>query len=387
MEEIKPIPPISELRSWLQGRLCSLIEQKPEEVSCDEGFHELGLDSVGYLNLAIAIEEDLDIPITAKEIFLHGSVDELAEFLIRDGEEMRNRSRRLPKGAADYTTVNSGEGLAPLFWLNGYEFLEFAMPHIPEERPVYYLHHQGSDGKPARHRSMEAMADYYIDTIMHVEPEGPYCLGGFSIGGTLAHEIACRLVAMGKQVDLLMLLSPAGHPKPMEEAFYRFHRKHAASLGRFSGRLYMMRQALGLRGRLASEQVEQLKTRMECYRYFWSRRPLPSRLIWPHMRPIYARARRHYEVSPYKGDTILATERTITIEEWTNAVEGSCRVLPRIPLRHLDILKEEHSHLWLKGFIEPLGAPCVSPGAEEGYAGVEGLSGKATAGSPAVSGT
>ena len=74
MNEGRPIPSLSELMTWLQNRVSALVERKPAEVPSDEDFHALGLDSVGYLNLAISIEEEWDVPITAMEIFLHSNV-------------------------------------------------------------------------------------------------------------------------------------------------------------------------------------------------------------------------------------------------------------------------------------------------------------------------
>ena len=356
MDEHKPIPPLPVLKTWLQARVSALVEREPTEVPFDEDFHVLGLDSVGYLNLAISIEEEWDVPITAKEIFLHSNAELLAELLIRDGPEMRNRTRRLPIGAADCTTVNEGADLTPLFWLNGYEFLELSAPYIPPERPVYYLHHQGSDGKSARHRTMDAMAEYYLETILHVEPEGPYCIGGFSIGGPLAYEIANRLMAMGKKVELLMLLSPAGEPGRLREFFLQSSRARVSSRGALHRMLHMGRKRYGLYSRRVYNKVRRLRGRMECYRYFLMRRPLPSRLIWTHMQPIYARARKHYEISRYPGDTIIVHESTIPVEEWSENVDGACRVLPPVPVKHLELLSEEYTHLWLEEFVSPLGS-------------------------------
>ena len=354
MDEGKPIPPLSELKNWLQARVSALVERKPAEVPCDEDFHALGLDSVGYLNLAISIEEQWNVPITAMEIFLHSNVELLAEFLISAGPEMRNRTRRLPKGAAECTTVNEGSDLTPLFWLNGYEFLELFAPHIPAERPVYYLHHQGTDGKSARHRTFDAMAEYYLEMILHVEPDGPYCIGGFSIGGTLAYEIANRLTAMGKKVELLMLLSPAGNPKVLRELFWRSQRMRVVSQGALQRMLYMCRQRSVMFSRRAYHKVRQVRGRVECSLYFLTRRPLPSRLIWTHMQPIYARALKHYEISRYPSDTIIVHESTRPLPEWIESVDGTCRVLSPVPIKHLDFLAEAYTHLWLEEFVSPL---------------------------------
>ena len=354
MDESKPIPSLSELKTWLRTRVSALVERKPEEVPCDEDFHALGLDSVGYLNLAISIEEQWDVPITAMEIFLHSNVELLAEFLISTGLEMKNRTRQLPKGAAECTLVNEGADLSPLFWLNGYEFLELFAPHIPAERPVYYLHHQGTDGQPARHRTIDAMTEYYLEMILHVEPDGPYCIGGYSIGGTLAYEIANRLTAMGKNVELLMLLSPAGDPRWLRESLLRSQRIQPVSRGPLQRMLSLVRKRLGMYSRRVSNKVLRVKERVQCYQYFLTRRPLPSRLIWTHMQPIYAHALKQYTLSRYPGDTIIVYESMRSVQEWIESVDGTCHVLSPVPIKHMDFLEEAYTHLWLEEFVSPL---------------------------------
>jgi thioesterase domain-containing protein len=50
------------------------------------------------------------------------------------------------------------------------------------------------------------MAAYYIQALQTVEPTGPYLLGGWSMGGVIAFEMAQQLHAQGQRVALLALL-------------------------------------------------------------------------------------------------------------------------------------------------------------------------------------
>ena len=50
------------------------------------------------------------------------------------------------------------------------------------------------------------MAAYYIDAIRTVRPDGPYLLGGWSMGGVIAYEMARQLEERGQQVSLLALM-------------------------------------------------------------------------------------------------------------------------------------------------------------------------------------
>jgi thioesterase domain-containing protein len=49
------------------------------------------------------------------------------------------------------------------------------------------------------------MADYYIQALRTAQPTGPYLLGGWSMGGVVAFEMARQLHAQGQRVALLAL--------------------------------------------------------------------------------------------------------------------------------------------------------------------------------------
>jgi thioesterase domain-containing protein len=54
--------------------------------------------------------------------------------------------------------------------------------------------------------SVYEMAAEYVAAIRGIQPEGPYALAGWSLGGVVAHEMAVQLVAAGQTVDLLALV-------------------------------------------------------------------------------------------------------------------------------------------------------------------------------------
>ena len=67
--------------------------------------------------------------------------------------------------------------------------------HLGTEQPFYGLQAQGLDGKIPFYTSIEEMAAHYLAEIRAVQPEGPYFLGGYCMGGTLAYHIAQELLA------------------------------------------------------------------------------------------------------------------------------------------------------------------------------------------------
>jgi len=50
------------------------------------------------------------------------------------------------------------------------------------------------------------MAASYIEALRKVQPSGPYLLGGWSLGGVVAFEMARQLTGLGQSVERLLLL-------------------------------------------------------------------------------------------------------------------------------------------------------------------------------------
>jgi phthiocerol/phenolphthiocerol synthesis type-I polyketide synthase E len=62
----------------------------------------------------------------------------------------------------------------------------------------------------AGYASMSALARRYAIEIRSFQPEGPYCVGGYSFGGNLAHEIAIELERQACLVEVVVMFD--SHP-------------------------------------------------------------------------------------------------------------------------------------------------------------------------------
>jgi thioesterase domain-containing protein len=79
------------------------------------------------------------------------------------------------------------QGLAPDQPLFG-----FAAPGLNSEAPFF--------------PSLEAMAAAYLRDVREQQPRGPYLIGGYSMGGVVAFEMARQLEAAGEETGLLVLI-------------------------------------------------------------------------------------------------------------------------------------------------------------------------------------
>lgn len=83
--------------------------------------------------------------------------------------------------------------------------------HLGPEWTVYGIQSEGLDGVTQPNDDIQAMADRYLTEIRTVQPEGPYYLGGWCLGGQIGYEMAIQLESEGEIVAWLGMIQ-ARHP-------------------------------------------------------------------------------------------------------------------------------------------------------------------------------
>jgi thioesterase domain-containing protein len=102
--------------------------------------------------------------------------------------------------------------------------------HLNTERPFYGLRAVGMDDDQPPYTDIPTMATGYVETIKTIQPQGPYYLGGWSMGGVIAYEMAQQLAQQpGDNVaTVIMVDSPApvrkDKPDPLMTQLFVFAR-------------------------------------------------------------------------------------------------------------------------------------------------------------------
>ena len=175
-----------------------------ERIGVQDNFFELGGYSLLILVLCTKIEAKIGKSIPISLIFQFPTISQLAVKLEQDNH--------MDVKAFDpiVTAFEIDSILPPLFW--GFNMGSDAakiLKQLNNDRSFYLLNHQSLDSKLAKHHTIEAMANYYLQEILRIAPEGPYYLIGFSVGGVIMYEVAYQLCQQGKKVALLFLLDPS----------------------------------------------------------------------------------------------------------------------------------------------------------------------------------
>ena len=229
-----------------------------ETVGTDQNYFDLGGDSALAVELFTRIEEEFKVKLPLAILFEAPTIDELAR-VIRAETTSTSTSGWSPLVAIQ------PKGTRPRFFCmhgaggNVLIYRELAQ-HLGEDQPFFGLQAQGLDGSCPPLATVEEMATLYAQELRKFQPHGPYFIGGYCMGGTLAYEVARQLRLGGEEIGLLALFDTmnwcnVGAPTAWTNAYHSIEKVlfHAANLFQLKGsgrREFIREKVKDLRDRL-----------------------------------------------------------------------------------------------------------------------------------------
>jgi amino acid adenylation domain-containing protein len=170
-----------------------------------DNFFDLGGHSLLAVRLMARIRASFGQTLPLMALFLAPDVEQLAQRL----RQCTKQEKRSP-----LVLIQTGSQSTPLFMVHpigGQVLCYYELSrHLGPKQTVYGLEATASDETTGVSSSIEQMASGYVEAIQAVQPSGPYLLGGWSIGGIVAFEMAQRLRVAGHEVEFLAIIdSPA----------------------------------------------------------------------------------------------------------------------------------------------------------------------------------
>ena len=287
-----------------------------KRIGIRDNFFELGGHSLLAARLMHKTGLALNKTLPLAMLFGAPTIEQLATVLRHDGWS-GHWSSLVP--------IQPGGSKPPFFCVHGVGgnvlgFRELAGLMSPDY-PFYGLQAQGLDGKRPCFTRIEEMAAHYIQEIKTVQPEGPYFVGGYSLGGLIAYEMARQLLASGEAVGLVVLLDT--------------YVGKLRSISSFVTRVFDRSSRQGLFRNFSKRATESLRRR---YRGILLSRVLKN-VMWANQT-----AADRYVLRPYEGEVTLfrASEASYSSYEslysaWKSLAAGGLEV-QQIVGHHGDIL-------------------------------------------------
>ncbi len=140
--------------------------------------------------------------------------------------------------SSPFIQIKAGSQKPPIFITHGLcgtaQFSGLAK-EIRTGHPIYGIQGKGIDGMEEPFERVEDMAEFYLEALENLCPQGPYILIGYSFGGLVALAMAQRLET--NNVALLVLVDAYPHP-----SCYAWSERMRLSVTRVRGHLNEMRQ-------------------------------------------------------------------------------------------------------------------------------------------------
>jgi acyl-coenzyme A synthetase/AMP-(fatty) acid ligase/thioesterase domain-containing protein/acyl carrier protein len=176
-------------------------------VGREDHFFDTGGDSLKAIAFMIGLERAFGMELSMTLITEMPEFGALCEAL---------RERRHATSYVPLVSLKPGEGLPPVFLIPGLG--GNVAGFFPMTRRMTYpgavigIQARGLADQGAPHKTVEAMAAEYLSEVKARQPNGPYCLCGYSFGGLVAFEMARQLRESGNEVALVGLFDTMMSP-------------------------------------------------------------------------------------------------------------------------------------------------------------------------------
>lgn len=177
------------------------LDVPEDRISTDRGFFDAGGSSIGAVTVAADLRAELGTDVPVEWLFTSPTVSALAQRIDRgrsdDDSDPLGTVVRLSAGRDDRPPLFCVHPVSGLAWM--YAGLA---PHL-HGRALYGIQATGLDEIP---EDLSTLAERYVEQIRKVRKDGPFHLLGWSIGGTIVHEMASQLADFGQTVGAVVLL-------------------------------------------------------------------------------------------------------------------------------------------------------------------------------------
>jgi thioesterase domain-containing protein len=174
------------------------------DVGPDDDFFALGGDSLTALTAVGQVRAAFQMPLSIGEFVNRPTVSAVADLVRRDAGLVSSPSSVVEivpavEDRPSVYVVHAEDALSIV------SLLRRLTARHPIGRGLYALRSAGLQPDELPLSTVPEMAARYVRDLRQTQPEGPYLVGGYSMGGAIAFEMARLLRGAGEDVGLLLL--------------------------------------------------------------------------------------------------------------------------------------------------------------------------------------
>lgn len=185
---------------------------KVERVGLYDNFFELGGDSLKAAVVINRLQHLLDRVIYLAPLFQAPTIADLAAYLTEHFPEVTSKLGMIEArdNLSSVVGLQAGGSRPPFFCVH--PISGEALPYhtlaryLDPDQPAYAFQAPGLYGEAQPLARLEDLAALYVESLQQLQPEGPYRLGGWSLGGLVAFEMAQQLAAQAQRVSRLVIM-------------------------------------------------------------------------------------------------------------------------------------------------------------------------------------
>jgi acyl transferase domain-containing protein/thioesterase domain-containing protein/acyl carrier protein len=204
------------LTAHIQTQVAHLMGLKSGELlTPHQAFFDLGMDSLMSVELRNRLQKSLGCNLPSTLTFQYPTIAALIDYLADEVFQLASTTIKVIQPTREQIPpclipLQSAGTQSPFFCVHPLAGVVFPYYELSSllggERPFYGIQSIGLAANENPLTRIEDMADYYIQALRVVQPQGPYYLGGWSFGAPVAFEMAQQLQQAGESVALLVLI-------------------------------------------------------------------------------------------------------------------------------------------------------------------------------------
>jgi amino acid adenylation domain-containing protein/non-ribosomal peptide synthase protein (TIGR01720 family) len=193
--------PMSENEQKVAGIFETLLNIDSKKLTSESDFFDVGGDKFMCVELSDMIFDIFKRTVSPVLLCENPTIRQIAEMIEAANEAEIYEDIHVYSNHPDKRNLffvhTANTGSEAYYKLAKYLENDFSFA-VVEQYNINHVHNPKED--------IPSLATMYIEIIKRIQPDGPYYLGGWCLGGTVAYEMARQLTLAGESVDKLIML-------------------------------------------------------------------------------------------------------------------------------------------------------------------------------------